>query len=201
MNPPEEETRFEEDMQAVAEELKDMPLVYVHTDGGCEPNPGLGAWAAIIEMGVYRRTIAGTVPNTTNNRMELMAAIRALRCFTRGCRVLLISDSQYLVKGMSIWMNDWKRDGRMIQGGNEVKNLDLWKELEQLAKEHIVDWYWVSGHLENLLNNECDFLVREALARHRRGDRKEQDERWYSSLALRLREQRRPHDDVDQGIG
>jgi ribonuclease HI len=137
--------------------------VVIYTDGGCSPNPGLGAWAAVLMYGEHKREISGGEPETTNNRMELMAAVRALETLRRDCPVILHTDSQYLQKGMTTWLANWKRNNWKRRKGSGqsgvVKNADLWKRLDDLAQQHRVQWRWVRGHAGNMLNERCDELV------------------------------------------
>lgn len=138
--------------------------VVVYTDGGCVPNPGRGGWGAVlIYKGAYKE-MSGGEPTTTNNRMELIAAVKALEALRRPCRVRIFTDSQYLQKGISLWLPAWKRNG-WKRKGSELKNVDLWKQLDALTQKHRVEWKWVRGHAGDPLNERCDALVREAIAR------------------------------------
>ncbi|HOZ49571.1 MAG TPA: ribonuclease HI [Candidatus Hydrogenedentes bacterium] len=142
--------------------------VVIYTDGGCDPNPGVGGWAAIL---VYRgslKEISGGDPRTTNNRMEMTAAIRALEALKRPCPVILSTDSQYLQRGITEWMPKWKQKN-WTRGKHEVKNVDLWKRLDALNEMHDVQWRWVQGHAGDPLNERCDQLANEEIRRIRLG--------------------------------
>jgi ribonuclease HI len=142
---------------------KDEPVI-IYTDGGCRPNPGLGGWGAVLMHGNHRKELSGAEADTTNNRMELTAAVAALEALKRNCRVVLHTDSEYLQKGVTEWMPAWKRNGWKRKVG-AVKNLDLWQKLDRLVQEHEVKWHWVKGHAGNLYNERCDELATEAMAR------------------------------------
>ena len=146
--------------------------IVIYTDGGCSPNPGPGGWAAILispAHGDYTRELSGYEPDATNNRMELTAAIMALRSLKRPSRVALYTDSQYLKKAFTDgWLKNWQRNGWRSANKKPVKNRDLWMELIDLADIHHIDWHWVKGHAENPMNERCDRLVQEA--RMRAGD-------------------------------
>jgi len=145
-----------------------MPTVTAFTDGACAGNPGPGGWAAILIDGETRREISGYVPSTTNNRMELAAAIEALRALPDGADVDLHTDSQYLRTGMSEWLARWKRNGWRTAARKPVKNEDLWRILDALAQRHHVRWHWVRGHDGHPENERCDELANAAI-RHRYG--------------------------------
>ena len=139
------------------------PQVIVHTDGACSGNPGPGGWGAILQSGGKTRELKGGELATTNNRMELMAAIQALEALTRDCRVELHTDSQYVMKGISEWIHNWKRRGWMTADKKPVKNDDLWKRLDAARLRHEVDWRWVKGHAGHELTERADELAREGL--------------------------------------
>ena len=139
------------------------PQVIVHTDGACSGNPGPGGWGAILQSGGKTRELKGGELATTNNRMELMAAIQALEALTRDCRVELHTDSQYVMKGISEWIHNWKRRGWMTADKKAVKNDDLWKRLDAARLRHQVDWRWVKGHAGHELNERADQLAREGM--------------------------------------
>jgi ribonuclease HI len=139
------------------------PQVIVHTDGACSGNPGPGGWGAILQSGGKTRELKGGELATTNNRMELMAAIQALEALTRECRVELHTDSQYVMKGISEWIHNWKRRGWMTADKKAVKNDDLWKRLDAARLRHQVDWRWVKGHAGHELNERADQLAREGM--------------------------------------
>lgn len=141
--------------------------VVVYTDGACEPNPGSGGWAAILSYKGRSREVSGGERDTTNNRMEMMAAIQALEALKRPCSVTLHTDSEYLKEGMTTWLPAWKRRDWKRKGG-AIKNLDLWQRLDALAQKHQVRWKWVRGHAGNSLNERCDELACAEIAKLRR---------------------------------
>ena len=141
--------------------------VTVYTDGGCEPNPGTGGWGAVLAYNGHYKELSGGEPETTNNRMELTAALEALKALKRRCEVLLYTDSEYLRRGITEWLPAWKRRGWKRKTGS-VKNLDLWRELDLLVQKHDVEWRWVRGHSGDPLNERCDELANEAIARLKR---------------------------------
>jgi ribonuclease HI len=145
--------------------------VVIHTDGACSGNPGPGGWGAILEWGDHRREIKGGEPHTTNNRMELMAAISALETLKRPCDVDLHTDSQYLRQGIMSWIHGWKRNGWRTGDKKPVKNVDLWMRLDAAVARHTVHWHWVRGHAGHDLNERADELAREAIAEVRAADR------------------------------
>lgn len=133
------------------------PTVVVYTDGGCRPNPGRGAWAAIVIEGEEERELVGGEPRTTNNRMELMAALMALESLERPSRVILHTDSQYLRNGITSWIRTWKRNGWRSKTG-AVKNVDLWQRLDAAIERHEIVWEWVRGHAGDAYNERVDAL-------------------------------------------
>ena len=139
-----------------------VPAVEINTDGACLGNPGPGGWGALLRQGAREREISGGEAHTTNNRMELMAAIRALETLTRPCRVVLITDSQYVRQGITEWMPNWVRRGWKTSAGQPVKNQDLWQRLHAAAAAHQIDWRWVKGHSGNVDNERVDRLARAA---------------------------------------
>lgn len=141
-----------------------LPHVIIHTDGACSGNPGPGGWGAILKFGAVEKEIKGGEPDTTNNRMELMAAIAALELLNRPCSVDLYTDSQYLRGGITTWINGWKRNGWRTADRKPVKNVDLWQRLEMALAPHEVRWHWVRGHAGHDLNERADQLAREGLA-------------------------------------
>jgi ribonuclease HI len=138
--------------------------VVIHTDGACSGNPGPGGWGAILEWGDRRREIKGGEAHTTNNRMELMAAISALEALKRPCDVDLHTDSQYLRDGIMSWIHGWKRNGWRTADKKPVKNVDLWQRLDAAVTRHTVHGHWVRGHSGHDLNERADELAREAIA-------------------------------------
>ena len=139
------------------------PQVIIHTDGACSGNPGPGGWGAILQFGGKTRELKGGDLATTNNRMELMAAIRALEALTRDCKVELHTDSTYVMKGISEWIHNWKRRGWLTADKKPVKNDDLWKRLDTARLRHDVAWRWVKGHAGHELNERADTLAREGM--------------------------------------
>jgi ribonuclease HI len=133
--------------------------VVIHTDGACRGNPGPGGWGALLEYRGRSREIHGGEPETTNNRMELMAAIRALESLRRPCRVKLYTDSKYVRHGIEDWLAKWKRNGWKTAARKPVKNVDLWQHLDAAAQRHDVEWHWVKGHTGNHGNETADALA------------------------------------------
>ena len=138
----------------------------IYTDGGCRGNPGLGAWAAVLRSGEDTHEIAGVVEETTNNRMELLAAISGLEELKRSCRVRVVTDSQYVFKGMTQWVKGWIRKGWVNSSKEPVKNKDLWERLLEASSHHDVEWEWVRGHDGHEYNERCDELVNQAMDAH-----------------------------------
>lgn len=141
---------------------KEKPLVTIYTDGACRGNPGPGGWGAILRYGRHERGISGGESDTTNNRMELRAALEALRTLTEPCRVVLYTDSEYLKKGITLWMPNWKKRNWRRKGG-KLANVDLWMKLDEEMARHEVRWRWVKGHAGNTYNERVDKLAREAI--------------------------------------
>ena len=139
------------------------PGVTIYTDGACSGNPGPGGWGAVLLHGGKSKEISGGELATTNNRMELMGAIRALEALTKPCRVELHTDSQYVMKGISEWIHNWKRRGWRTADGKPVKNDDLWRRLDEARSRHDVQWRWVKGHAGHELNEQADALARRGL--------------------------------------
>ena len=137
-----------------------MKAVEVHTDGACLGNPGPGGWAALLRYGTRERELAGGEPATTNNRMELMAAIMALETLSEGCAVVLHTDSQYVRQGITEWIPGWIRRGWRNAAGQPVKNRDLWERLHASCHRHRIDWRWVKGHSGDPDNERVDALAR-----------------------------------------
>jgi ribonuclease HI len=140
-----------------------MKQVVIHTDGACRGNPGPGGWGALLEYNSSRKVLKGADPSTTNNRMELMAAIMALEALKERCRVVLVTDSSYVQKGISEWLAEWKRRGWKTADRKPVKNAELWRRLEQAAAHHRVEWQWVRGHSGHDGNEAADRLANEAI--------------------------------------
>ncbi len=136
------------------------PEVELFTDGACSGNPGPGGWAAILRMGSHEREISGGDPVTTNNKMELMAAICGLEALKRGCRVVLHTDSRYVMDGASKWIHGWKKNGWRTADKKAVKNVELWQRLDAASQPHEVHWVWVKGHSGHVENDRADELAR-----------------------------------------
>jgi ribonuclease HI len=140
----------------------EKPLVTIYTDGACRGNPGPGGWGAILRYGKHEKAITGGEKDTTNNRMELRAALEALRALTESCRVVLYTDSEYLKKGITLWMPNWKKRNWRRKGG-KLANVDLWMKLDEEIERHEVRWRWVKGHSGNTYNERVDKLARKAI--------------------------------------
>lgn len=143
-----------------------MPHVEIYTDGACSGNPGPGGWGAILINGKNRKELKGGEAQTTNNRMELLAAIEALNALKAPCTVDLHTDSSYLREGITSWINKWKRNGWRTANKKPVKNEDLWKRLEAAREQHEVRWHWVKGHAGHPENERADDLAREGMAQY-----------------------------------
>jgi ribonuclease HI len=140
-----------------------MDKVAIFTDGACRGNPGPGGWAALLQYEDSEKEISGGEPWTTNNRMELMAAIAALEGLKRPCTVVITTDSQYVKNGITKWINAWKRNGWRTASKGKVKNMDLWKRLDAAIAKHSVQWEWVRGHRGHRENEIVDGLARAAI--------------------------------------
>jgi ribonuclease HI len=138
--------------------------VEVWTDGACAGNPGPGGWGTILRCGESEKDLCGGEPHTTNNRMELTAAIAALEALKRPCRVQLHTDSQYLREGVTAWVEVWKNNGWRTRDRKPVKNDDLWRRLDEAAARHQIDWRWVRGHAGDPMNERADELARRGMA-------------------------------------
>lgn len=140
-----------------------MTHVVMYTDGACRGNPGAGGWAAILSTGDHEKSLAGSEPMTTNNRMELKAAIEGLNALKKHCDVTLYTDSQYVKKGITEWLTNWKQKGWKTAARKPVKNVDLWQELDELQARHKVDWRWIKGHTGIEGNEKADMLANAAI--------------------------------------
>jgi ribonuclease HI len=140
-----------------------MKKVDIFTDGACRGNPGPGGWGAILRYGDHEKEIYGAEALTTNNRMELMAAIVALESLKDSCEVALTTDSQYVRQGVTSWMENWKKNGWRTSDRKPVKNQDLWQRLDAVSSKHCVNWYWVKGHSGHAENERCDALANQAI--------------------------------------
>jgi ribonuclease HI len=139
------------------------PKVLIYTDGACRGNPGPGGWGAILMMGAHKKTLCGGELATTNNRMELMAAIQALEALNKPCMVELHTDSQYVKRGVTEWLHLWKARGWRTMTKGAVKNEDLWRRLDAARARHEVDWRWVKGHAGHEFNEVADELARRGM--------------------------------------
>ena len=142
--------------------MVDLPHVSIYSDGACEPNPGPGGWAALMLFGQHEKELSGCEADTTNNRMELTAAVQALGALKGPCQVDFYTDSEYLRKGITEWLPDWRRRGWKRKSG-KLANSDLWHALVDNLKEHVIIWHWVRGHAGNRLNQRVDRLARKAM--------------------------------------
>lgn len=141
----------------------------IHTDGGCLGNPGPGGWAAVLRWGTAVKEISGSAAQTTNNRMELQAAIEALRILKRPCEIELFTDSTYVRQGITEWVAKWKKRGWKTIHAQPVKNEDLWRALDEAAGPHRLQWRWLKGHAGHRDNERCDRLAAEEMAKLRKG--------------------------------
>lgn len=133
--------------------------IEIFTDGACRGNPGPGGWGALLRAGTREKSLYGGERDTTNNRMELTAAIEGLKALKRPCKVVLTTDSQYVRKGITEWMGNWKKKGWKTAAKKPVKNADLWRALDTLSQEHDIDWQWVKGHSGHRENDIADALA------------------------------------------
>lgn len=145
----------------------DRPKVSIFTDGACSGNPGPGGWGAILRYGSFEKEMKGGERDTTNNRMELLAAISALEALRRPASIDLYTDSQYVRGGITGWIHNWKRNGWKTSDRKPVKNVDLWQRLDAALREHDIAWHWVKGHAGHPENERADQLAREGLAEAR----------------------------------
>ena len=149
--------------------MSSTEAVEIWTDGACSGNPGPGGWGAILIYGEVQKEMSGAEPETTNNRMELQAAIAALSALRRPCKVILHTDSQYVKGGITGWIFGWKRNGWKTADKKPVKNVDLWQALDEAIRRHEIEWRWVKGHAGNEMNDRADELAREAIKAMREG--------------------------------
>ena len=148
-------------------EKSGLPHVIVHTDGACSGNPGPGGWGAILKYGDVEKELKGGERNTTNNRMELLAAISALEAMKKPVSADIYTDSQYVRGGITSWIHNWKRNGWKTADRKPVKNADLWQRLDAALKQHDVRWHWVRGHAGHAENERADQLARDGLKENR----------------------------------
>ena len=146
----------------------EKPQVTIYTDGGSKPNPGKGGWGVLLMANGYEKELSGNDPDTTNNRMELSAAINALEALTKPCTVTLFTDSEYVKKGITEWLPNWIKRGWKTAGKKPVKNKDLWQLLHAAAQRHEIDWRWTKGHAGNPYNERVDALATQARNRLKR---------------------------------
>ena len=143
--------------------MTELPFVEIATDGACKGNPGPGGWGAVLRQGSREREMSGHEAVTTNNRMELMAAIMALRALKKPCRVELSTDSKYVLDGITKWVFGWQRNGWRTADKKPVKNAELWQALIEAARPHAIDWIWVKGHAGHPENERADALANAAI--------------------------------------
>ena len=142
--------------------MSDLPRVKIATDGACKGNPGPGGWGALLRMGTHEKELSGGEAHTTNNRMELLGAIRGLQALTKPCHVTLVTDSSYVKDGITKWIHGWQRNGWRTAAKQPVKNADLWQELITATEPHRIDWTWVKGHAGDPDNERADVLASNA---------------------------------------
>ncbi|HXG99892.1 MAG TPA: ribonuclease HI [Sphingomicrobium sp.] len=148
--------------------MDELPVVEIFTDGACKGNPGPGGWGAVLRgAGGKERLLSGGEPHTTNNRMELAAAIEALNALKKPCRVKLTTDSNYVRDGITKWIHGWRRNGWKTADRKPVKNADLWQELLDASERHRIEWHWVKGHAGHPDNERADVLACEAAEKMR----------------------------------
>lgn len=145
--------------------MTELPLVEIATDGACKGNPGRGGWGVLLRAGAVEKELSGGEAHTTNNRMELMAAIQGLKALNKPCRVKLSTDSRYVMDGLTKWIKGWQRNGWRTADKKPVKNSDLWIELLDAAKPHRIEWQWVKGHAGHPDNERADQLASDAALR------------------------------------
>ena len=138
-------------------------IVEIYTDGACRGNPGPGGWGAWLKRGKNEKEIFGGEGETTNNRMELMAAIQALETLNHPCAIKLYSDSKYVLQGITEWMENWKKRGWKTAAKKPVKNVDLWQRLDSAMQKHLIEWLWVKGHSGNIGNEKADQLANQGI--------------------------------------
>ena len=148
-----------------------MRSVKAYTDGACSGNPGPGGWGVVLQFGDHERELKGGESDTTNNRMELTAAIEALKALKEPCHIALTTDSTYVKDGITKWLSNWKRNGWKTAAKKPVKNQDLWQQLEDCVAQHTVEWLWVKGHIGHPENERADTLANEGMSALKRNDR------------------------------
>ncbi len=143
--------------------MTNKKTIELFTDGGCRGNPGIGGWGTLLRYGKNEKELYGYEAETTNNRMELMAAIKGLEILTEPCDVILTTDSQYVRQGITLWMINWKKRDWKTASKQPVKNKDLWQRLDKVAQKHHIDWKWVKGHSGHIENDRVDALANRAM--------------------------------------
>lgn len=138
-------------------------MITIYTDGACRGNPGPGGWGALLLYNEQNKELKGAEADTTNNRMELTAAIEALRALNRRCEIKLYTDSKYVLQGITEWLDNWRKRNWLTSNKQAVKNADLWKQLDELSKQHDIEWVWVKGHSGDPGNERADELANEAI--------------------------------------
>lgn len=144
--------------------MPELPEIRITTDGACKGNPGPGGWAAILQWNGTEKVLKGAERQTTNNRMEMTAALKALEAMKRPAQITLVTDSKYLLEGMTKWIHGWKRNGWRNAAKDPVKNAELWQALDAAARPHNISWQWVKGHSGDPMNERADALANEAIA-------------------------------------
>ena len=139
-----------------------LPEITIYTDGACVPNPGPGGWAVVLRFGAREKVLTGSAPATTNNRMELTAAVEALKSLNRACQVEIYTDSEYLKRGITEWLAGWRQHGWRRKEG-ALANVDLWQALDREMQAHTIRWHWVKGHAGNRDNQRVDWLAKRAI--------------------------------------
>ncbi len=142
----------------------ELPRVTIYTDGACDPNPGPGGWAALLRYKGHEKELSGGEPETTNNRMELTAAVEALRALKEPCQVQIFTDSEYVKRGITEWLAGWKKRG-WRRKESALANIELWQALDQAMQPHQIEWNWVRGHAGNRDNQRVDWLAKRAIKR------------------------------------
>ncbi len=137
--------------------------VTIHTDGACSGNPGPGGWGAVLQYNGHLKELKGGASDTTNNRMELCAAIEALNSLKRSCQIDMFTDSKYVKDGLTSWIHNWKRNGWKTAAKKPVKNADLWKQLDAAVQRHTIEWHWLKGHAGDEMNERADQLANEGM--------------------------------------
>ena len=145
--------------------MSDLPIVIAYTDGACSGNPGRGGWGVFLKCNSMEKELSGHESNTTNNRMELRAAIEALKALKKQSKMAIYTDSKYVKDGITSWVANWKKNGWQTAAKKPVKNVDLWQELEEIQQQHVVSWHWVKGHSGNEGNDRADLLATSAIKR------------------------------------